>query len=210
MTTLIETGVIVIDDFTPDIDTVRLSALASGFGTWRPNKGEVGSSIYDGMNFWGNHAMMLGALMHHMGRIVVPNSMFFRVTNRDTEAAYVHSDREAGEYTCVAYLSEHPQEESGTGFYRHRESGAVCMDSFEEMARDKAAFARLKEQMVRGSEEDWELMRFVEGRYNRAVVFYAPLFHARSPRHGVGDTPEDGRMVWASHFYVRAQQEASQ
>lgn len=203
MSSLIDTGVIVIDDFTPDIDVVRQSALASGFGTWRPNKGEVGSSIYDGMNFWGNHAMMLGALMHHMGRVVVPNSMFFRVTNQSTEAAYVHSDREAGEYTCVAYLSRHQEEGSGTGFYRHRESGDVCMASFEEMARDHAAFERLKEQMVRGSEEDWELMRFVEGRYNRAVIFYAPLFHARSPRHGVGNTPEDGRMIWASHFLVK-------
>ncbi len=203
MTDLIQRGVIVVDDFTPDIETVRLSALRSGFGTWRPNKGEVGSSVYDGMNFWGNHAMMLGALMHHTGHVVVPNSMFFRVTNRDTEAAYVHSDREAGEYTCIVYLSEHSEEKSGTGFYRHRESGAVCMDSFERMADDSQKFERLKEQMVRGSEEDWELVRFVEGRYNRAVIFYAPLFHARRPRHGIGESMEDGRMVWVSHFLVK-------
>jgi hypothetical protein len=202
MNDMVNAGVIVVDDFAANIDVVRQSALASGFGTWRPNKGEVGSSIYDGMNFWGDHASMLGALMHHLGRQVVPHSMFFRVTNRDTEAAYVHSDREAGEYTCVAYLSEHPEERSGTGFYRHRESGSVAMSSFEEMAQDRAAFDRLKEQMVRGSEEDWELLRFVEGKYNRAVIFYAPLFHARSPRHGVGSTPEDGRMVWVCHFMV--------
>lgn len=204
MNDILNTGIVVIDDFAPDIDAVRQSALASGFGTWRPNKGEVGSSVYDGMNFWGHHARMLAALMHHMGRVVIPNSMFFRVTNRDTEAAYVHSDREAGEYTCVAYLSEHA-ERSGTGFYRHRESGALSMASFEEMARDPESFARLKEQMVRGSGDDWELMRFVEGKYNRAVVFYAPLFHARSPRHGLGDGAEDGRMVWVSHFMAGGQ-----
>jgi hypothetical protein len=197
----VETGVIVVDGFAPNIDAVRQSALASGFGTWRPNKGEVGSSIYDGMNFWGDHASMLRALSYHIGQVVIPNSMFFRVTNADTEAAYVHSDREAGEYTCVVYLSEHPGEKSGTGFYRHRESGATCMPPFDELRHDPA-FDRLKDQMVRGSEEDWELVRFVEGQYNRAVIFYAPLFHARSPRHGVGSTPEDGRMVWVTHFSV--------
>lgn len=203
MSDLIQKGVIVIDNFTPDIDAVRASALRSGFGTWRPNKGEVGSSVYDGMNFWGNHAMMLGALMHHTGCLTVPNSMFFRVTNRNTEAAYVHSDREAGEYTCIVYLSEHPEERSGTGFYRHRETGAVCMESFEQMAGDPTRFDRLKEQMVRGSDDDWELVRFVEGRYNRAVIFYAPLFHARSPRHGIGEGAEDGRLVWVSHVLLR-------
>jgi hypothetical protein len=201
---LINAGVVVVDDFTPHIDAVRQSALASGFGTWRPNKGEVGSSIYDGMNFWGDHATMISALSSHMGRAVIPNSMFFRVTNKDTEAAYVHSDREAGQYTCVVYLSDHGDDQSGTGFYRHRESGAVCMQSFEEMARDPASFARLKEQMVTGSDEDWEQLRFVNGKYNRAVIFYAPLFHARCPRYGFGDTSEDGRMVWVSHFYVEA------
>lgn len=198
----VDQNVIVVENFTPHAEAVRQSALRSGFGTWRPNKGEVGSSIYDGMNFWGDHAVMLMALSVHLGRYAIPNSMFFRVTNKDTEAAYVHSDREAGEFTCVAYLSEHADEGSGTGFYRHRESGAVCMPSFAEMAENRPAFERLKDQMVRGSDEDWELVRFVEGKFNRAVIFYAPLFHARRPRHGVGGTPEEGRMVWVSHFCV--------
>lgn len=47
---------LVIDDFCPELDQVRSSALAAGFDTWRPNKGEVGSSIYEGMGFWGDHA----------------------------------------------------------------------------------------------------------------------------------------------------------
>lgn len=191
----------IIDNFTPFADAARASALAAGFGTWLPKKGEVGSSRYEGMGFWGDHAMMIGPLMRHLDVIVVPNSMFFRVTNTNTEGAYVHSDRETGDFTCVAYLSEH-DEKTGTGFYRHRRTGLERMPSFDEMREQPEEFQRLKDEMVRGSEEDWELIEFVPAAFNRAVVFEAPLFHARFPRHGFGSTPEEGRMVWVSHFMI--------
>src|SRR5690606_32737823 len=75
-----EEGMIkIVDDFCPSIDEVRASALASGFGTWKPNKGEVGSSNYEGMNFWGRPSLLLHALAHYIGRPVYPNAMFFRV-----------------------------------------------------------------------------------------------------------------------------------
>jgi len=195
-------GITVIDDFSPYASAARQSALEAGFGTWRPNRGEVGSSLYDGMGFWGKHAMMLAPLMHRVGAQVVPNSMFFRVCNESTEGAYVHSDREAGDFTCVAYLSDHGTERTGTGFYRHRRTGMDRMPSFTEMAQDPEEFARLKAEMVKGSDEDWEQIAFVEGKFNRAVIFEAPLFHARVPRHGFADTEEGGRMVWVSHFIV--------
>lgn len=196
--------ILVVDDFTKHAEGVRNSALAAGFGTWRPNKGEVGSSVYDGMGFWGEHALMVHALMRAVREPVIPNSMFFRVTNKDTEGAYVHSDREAGQYTCVAYLSEHGDERTGTGFYRHRQSGATVMPSFEEMRADPESFERLKDEMVRGSEDDWEMTEFVHGKFNRAVIFDAPLFHARVPRHGFAATAEEGRMVWVCHFMTLA------
>jgi len=189
----------IVDDFTPLIDDVRASALASGFGTWRPNKGEVGSSIYEGMNFWGRHSVLLHALTHTMGRPIYPNSMFFRVTNSDTEGAYVHSDRESGDFTCIVYLSEHA-EKSGTGFYRHRKTGMTHMPSFAELSGDPEFFAALKKEMVSGLDEYWEQLDFVRGIYNRAVIFDAPRFHARTPRHGFASTVEAGRMVWVCHF----------
>jgi hypothetical protein len=194
-------GITVIDDFSPYSAAARASALEAGFGTWRPNKGEVGSSNYDGMGFWGKHAMMLAPLMKRIEAPIVPNSMFFRVCNASTEGAYVHSDREAGDFTCVAYLSEH-EHESGTGFYRHRRTGMTRMPSFEELRADPEEFEQLKQEMVRGSEDDWERIAFVEGKFNRAVIFEAPLFHARVPRHGFSDTEEAGRIVWVSHFVV--------
>lgn len=192
----------IIHNFCPRIDDVRNSALESGFGTWAPNKGEVGSSIYTGMSFWGKHAYMLNALAKAMGQPVFPNNMFFRVSNTDTEKAYVHSDRESGTHTCVAYLSEHLDEVSGTGFYRHKETGMLRMPSFDQLRCQPEFFEQLKREMVEGTEEQWELMDFVRGEYNKAVIFDAPLFHARHPKHGIGDTAENGRMIWACHFHL--------
>jgi hypothetical protein len=76
---------LVVDDFCDNLDQVRQSAFSAGFDTWNPNKGEVGSSVYEGMGFWGDHALMIESLMRATNGVVVPNSMFFRVTNEGTE-----------------------------------------------------------------------------------------------------------------------------
>ena len=187
------------DKFCEQLQQVRASALESGFGTWRPNKGAVGSSIYDGMNFVGRHDYLLRSLVAAIGRPVFPSLMFFRATTPETENAYVHSDRMHGDWTCIVYLSEHV-EPSGTGFYRHRESGMKEMPTFEQMVAD-GTFDKLKEQMVSGDEKDWEQLDFVRGVLNRALIFHAPLFHARCPKNGLGSgTDETARMVWVCHF----------
>ena len=193
-------SLMVVDNFCPAIDAVRQSALDSGFGTWAPNKGLIGSSKYEGMNFQAWHAPMIHSLALAIGRPVYPNSMFVRVTNRDTEAAYTHSDRESGDYTCVAYLSEHKDEVSGTGFFRHRATGLTEMPPFCELRKKK--WAKLRRDIVHGGDKEWEQTAFVKGIYGRAVIFRAPLFHARCPKHGIGNNAENGRMIWASHFHV--------
>ncbi len=176
----------VVDNFCPFVDTVIDSALEAGFDTWNPNKGQIGTSVYQGMGFWGKHAHMLASLSQAMGCFVYPNSMFFRVTNPETERAYIHSDRSTGAYTCVAYLSDH-DEPYGTGFYRHS-------TGIDEMPEDISP--ELADDMV--SRENFEQTQFVEGKYNRAVIFSAPLFHSRMPETGFAE----GRMVWVSHFHT--------
>lgn len=190
---------VVVDGFCPDIDNVIASVKAAGFNTWLPNKGEVGSSVYDGMGFWGNHALMLKNIMPHMGSVIVPNSMFFRITKLGTEKAYIHSDRETGNWTCVAYLSEH-SEPSGTAFFKHKPTGLTQMPSFLEM-QEMGILEQLKEDMVSRDPDKWEQLDFVEGKFNRALLFKAPLFHSRYPVEGIGNTDEVGRLVWVSHFY---------
>lgn len=190
---------LVVDDFCRDIDRVHDSAFASGFDTWNPNKGQVGSSIYEGMCFWGDHALMLRSLAMSVGGNIIPNSMFFRVTNVGMERAYIHSDRESAAHTCIAYLTDH-DEDSGTAFYMHKPTGLSAMPALGEMI-ESGVFDELRSDMVSRDPSKWEQTDYVRGRKNRALIFNAPLFHSRFPLEGIGDTPQTGRLIWASHFY---------
>ncbi len=191
----------VVDDFCPEIDAVRASALASGFSTWTPPSAEVGSGKYEGMNFVGSHHFMLKALALATGGHVFPAKTFFRITTPGMEKAYIHSDRHAGAHTCVAYLSKHEDVESGTGFYRHKPTGLTYMPTVEE-CKERGIWEQLKEDMV--NRTNFELTDFVRGAYNRALIFQAPLWHARHPLDGIGSTDEDARMVWVGHFHKMA------
>ena len=188
----------VFDGFIADPQVVRQSALRTGFGTWRPNKGDLGADFYDGVAFWGDHATLFKALYEHLKRQIIPSSMFFRITNPSMEHALIHSDRGYGEQTAIVYLSEMP--ESGTGFYRHRETGMIDMPDFEELIKDKVFFQKIRQQMLDASDEDWELYQFVPAKLNRCLVFDAPKIHCRLPKIGYGTTEADSRMVWVCHF----------
>ena len=190
---------LVIDNFCDELDRVKQSAFAAGFDTWRPNKGEVGSSVYEGMGFWGEHALMISALMRGARCGVVPNTMYFRVTNVGMEKAYIHSDRESGAHTCVAYLTDHA-EESGTAFFMHKRTGWTSMPPLAELA-ELGVLEEMKRDMVSRDPDKWVQLDFVRGQKNRALVFPAPLFHSRFPLEGIGSDAENGRLVWVSHFY---------
>lgn len=195
--------IVVKDNFIPAeaYERVRQSPYLGGFNTWRPNKGEVGSSVYDGISFTGEHGILTHCLSQVVGRPVYPNSLFFRMTTKKTEKAYIHSDRESGDWTALVYLSDH-DEKSGTGFYRNRRTGMMDMPSFVDMAKEPIEFARLKRQMVSGSTRDWQQTDFIRGLPNRLLLFRAPKFHSRCPRSGIGKSDNDGRLVWTCHFFL--------
>jgi hypothetical protein len=190
----------VVDGFCERIEQVRKSCLNSGFGKWAPNQGLVGSSKYDGMNFWGDHALMLQSLAAALAAPVFPNAMFFRNTNKETEKAYIHSDRHSGNHTCIVYLSEHG-ENTGTAFWRHKSTGLTYMPPFE-VQKEQGIFEELKEDMVSGDPDKWEQLDYVRGVSNRALLFQAPLFHSRHPLGGFGEGAHgEDRLIWATHYF---------
>lgn len=189
----------IYDNFLRLPEHMRASALRSGFGTWRPSKGDIGLSEYQGMNFWGDHVQGIRALWAVLGP-VFPAAMFFRVTNPLTDRGIIHSDRANARFTALVYLTENPPAGHGTGFYRHRGLGITEMPSLETMLADRETYGPLYEQMLGAREEDWEQTAFVEGKWNRCVVFEASQFHCRLPKLGFGKGDEGSRMVWACHF----------
>lgn len=192
--------ILVIDDFLADPDEMRQSAISSGFGTWRPNKGAIGPDKFDGVNFYGNHAVGVRALAKHIRGAVYPNKFFFRVTTEDTDEAVVHSDIFTGDLTCLLYLSK--QEDSGTEFYRHKPTDTYSLPPLKKFYADQAHFDQMKIDCSHRDPAVWEKVNMVEAKYNRAVIFPSPVFHCRYPYTGFGRGVEDGRMIWGCHFYV--------
>lgn len=192
--------ILVLDNFLDDPDTMRQSAIESGFGTWRPNKGAIGPESFEGVNFYGNHATGVRALSKRLQRIIYPNKFFFRVTTKDTEEAVVHSDIFTGDLTCILYLSK--QEGSATEFYRHKPTDTYALPPLQKFYGDKDLFAQMKADCSHRSKNVWEKINSVEGHYNRAVIFPSPVFHSRYPYTGFGHGVEDGRMIWGCHFYM--------
>jgi len=74
------------------------------------------------------------------------------------------------------------------------------MPNFYDM-REMGILEELKADMVSRDPDKWEQVGYVEGKYNRALIFEAPLFHSRFPLEGIGNSNENGRLIWATHFY---------
>lgn len=202
MSALIPENIKVIDNFIPDPDRARAIALKSGFGKWTPNKGDIGGDEYKGACFWAQHAPLTRGIALALNASVYINNMSFRVMTEDTERAVVHSDFLSGNYTCIVFLTEHDREDHGTGFYKHIETSWTRTPSWEWLNRteNKHYFETLKRDCHEYKEGVWEQLMFVAGKKNRAMVFDSNIFHCRSPKTGIGTTPEDGRMIWVAHF----------
>lgn len=193
-------AIIVKENFCDQIEEVKASALAAGFGVLKPDSAAMGSASYEGMGFLGRHDLLLRALSQGFGgRPIFPGAMFFRATKPEMEKSYVHSDRMHGDWTCIVYLSEH-EEISGTAFYRHKRTKWEELPPPEDLKR-YGLLDKMSESMR--LKDDWEQTDFIRGKMNRALIFHAPLFHARCPDFGLGDGSDaTARITWVCHFRI--------
>lgn len=189
-----------VDDFFADPDKVRQSALSSGFGTWRPNKGDIGPDHFEGVNFYGDHSTGVREIARYFNAPVYPNKFFFRVTTENTAEAVVHSDLFTGDFTCLAHLSQH--EGSATEFYRHKPTGTYSLPPLSILYGNPELLAQMKADCSHRDPEIWEKLDIVAGKYNRAIFFPSAVFHCRYPYTGFGNSIESGRMIWGCHFYL--------
>ena len=51
-----------------------------------------------------------------------------------------------------------------------------------------------------GEPDDLGRVEFIQGRFNRAIIFKSRTYHRRFPLGGVGTDAESGRLVWIGHF----------
>lgn len=114
----------------------------------------------------------------------------------------VHADRRA--WMALVYLTAPEHCRGGTGWYRHRSTGATCESavflesSFGHLAGRPRS--ELVEAMLSLSCDlaQWVEVQRVGMAFNRCVIFRADQFHA--VLETFGDCPENGRLTQVFEF----------
>jgi hypothetical protein len=97
------------------------------------------------------------------------------------------------DWTAVVYLTPDPDPSCGTSFYRHKGTGLYGPPNRHQMKNfNFDDFTDYENQVVEKDTLDptaWEVVRDVENRFNRCVMFRSSeLFHAHSRAFGIDRT----------------------
>lgn len=166
-------GVRVIDDAVPDPVALRSHALAQAFQTLSD-----GAATFHGM------AVVTDSPVAALVAQILPGARttlaLFRQSPRDQpEPHFIHCDRSMGDWTAVLYLTPDPPAADGTTFWEDRETGARADDA-PDLQTYAAQGARWFDQAR------WRPWSRVPARFNRLLVFPAPLFHSRAIAENYG------------------------
>ena len=190
--------IIVVDGFYPDPDAVRRWGLGHGYRNaarysypgWQSTKALATDAL-------------AAALAETVGtRIRIDGEKFtfggFRLmTARSGRMTKVHADA-AADWAGLVYLMPRASPACGTGFFRHRGTGAVAPPSDRDARRlgysDAAEFERLVIRPDAARPDAWELLHWIAPVYNRLILFRGcEMYHA--PLGGMGSEPGDARLT---------------
>jgi hypothetical protein len=105
----------------------------------------------------------------------------YQYTTEDA-STWIHHDKT--EFAAVLYLTPDAPLESGTGIYRHKESGISDCTQGKEDDQDM---------------NNWELLSFAGNLYNRLIIYRATQYH-RSVLPGFGTDKHNGRLFQTFFF----------
>jgi hypothetical protein len=144
-----------------------------------------------------------------VSRSLFPGLQFMRI-NRKSEDLTIHQCRPHADPVRIAgvvYLNSPQQCRGGTAFYRHRATGAEeCVlprnknDSFEQQFMEfirsvLTTFPRTKNYPT-DSDEDWEMTRLVEMKFNRFICYPGFMIHSGYYRdEWFGDSIDEQRLT---------------
>ncbi len=168
----------IYDDVLSDPEGYRAKALAQPFGDVT-----VGAATFKGIAPVPDDSLLswLTAKVGDVG----PVTTFLRVSPAgQPEPNYIHTDQDMGAWTGILYLNPSPAEGDGTTFWRHRDTG-------ETRSHD----ATMAEALLWRDQTQWEPVHTVAARFNRLLMFPAPLFHSRAIFENYGASAEDARLI---------------
>lgn len=178
----------IIDSFLPDIDLVRQFVADTQYG-----EHDLLGKTYTG---FGRVSLPVKALIEKVMGPVSIRVCYLRKGTKDTPLThYIHADRAVAKYAFVLCLNE-PDCESGTMFWKHKETGLEALP----VPTPSDLFALLDADLK--DESKWEQTEFISSKENRAVVFDSARFHSRWPKVMDSETP---RIICTAFFDVNAE-----
>jgi hypothetical protein len=122
-------------------------------------------------------AELLGRLTDFLGKEPENVTMFMRRSPEGCHVPHIaHTDNSMGLYSLMLYMND---EEGGTAFIRHRQTGVMYAPEDQQMVDYLTA--------DQNSPEKWALVDMAHMKENRAVIFDAGKFHCAMPIGGFGE-----------------------
>jgi hypothetical protein len=178
----------VVDDVLPDFPRYVAATRAQAFATVEPSPGVVFHGIADAVD------ATLPTWITARWPSLTPTRTFVRQSPAgQVEPNFIHTDRDMGDWTAIAYLTEAPPADDGTTFWRWTATGAI-------LSTAASGEALLAEQLAWRDPDQWAPWTRVAARPNRVVLFPACYFHSRTraENYGTGATARLIQVVFGT------------
>jgi GNAT superfamily N-acetyltransferase len=185
-------AITVVDDVLPDVAAYVAATRAQPFGAVEPTPGVV---------FHGIAAPVSDALPQWIAArwpALTPTTTFVRRSPAgQVEPNFIHTDRDMGEWTAIAYLTPDPPTDDGTTFWRWTR-GAAATGAIASLATTGEAL--LAEWQAWRDPAQWTPWHTVPAQLNRLVLFPSSYFHARAlaANYGAGETARLIQVVFGT------------
>lgn len=121
------------------------------------------------------------------------NGSFQYTTKNDT--SWIHAD-EHNHWAGVLYLTPNAPLDSGTGIFKHKETGLYKIPRMIDGSIDRELTNKIYNDA--GDISKWELVNYIGNVYNRLVIYQGDLFHTSLKYFG--NNLEDGRLFQTFFF----------
>jgi GNAT superfamily N-acetyltransferase len=184
-------AITVVDDVLPDVDAYRARALAQDFRDVETGPGVVFHGIADPVD-----DTLVRWLTARYPSLTPTRSFVRRSPAWQAEPNYIHTDRDMGDWTAIAYLTADPPAGDGTTFWRWRATGQLRSTAVD-------GEALLGEWVAWRDQAQWAPWHIVPARPNRLILFPAAYFHSRAlpDNYGTGDTARVIQVVFGTGGY---------
>jgi GNAT superfamily N-acetyltransferase len=181
----------VVDDVLPDVDAYRARALAQPFRDVETSPGVVFHGLADPAD-----DTLVRWLTARWPSLTPTRTFLRRSPAGQGEPNYIHTDRDMGDWTAIAYLTADPPAGDGTTFWRWQATGAIASGA-------TTGEALLGEWVAWRDPAQWTPWHIVPARPNRLILFPAAYFHSRAlpDNYGTGDTARVIQVVFGTGGY---------